>query len=291
MKPGPFRYHAPDTLDAAVALLAELGDDAKVLGGGQSLVPLLAMRLATVDHLVDVGRIAAMQGHERRGDALVVGASTPDVRLERDADVAAAVPLLARATPLIGHAQIRNRGTIGGSLAHADPAAEYPAVASALDAQLELRSHRGTRTVPAAEFFLGVWTTCLESDEVLAAIHFPIWAGRVGFGVREFGRRHGDFAIAGAVTAVELDAGGVITRCAIALFGLGPTPLRAGSAEKALLGSRPGELDAEAVGQLAVADAHDPPADLHGPPEYRLRVGAAMVAAAWKDAVEEASSV
>jgi carbon-monoxide dehydrogenase medium subunit len=288
MKPGPFTYHAPDDLDAATALLAELGEDAKVLGGGQSLVPLLAMRLAAVDHLVDVSRIAALHGAEDRDGSLVVGAATPHAWLGRAPAVAAAAPLLARVTPLIGHAQIRNRGTVGGALAHADPAAEYPAVALALDAELELRSVRGARRVPAAEFFQGVWTTALAPDEVLAAVHLPVWTGRCGFGVREFARRHGDFALAGAVAGVALDATGAVQRAAIALFGLGPTPLRARGAEKALRGSRPGDLPADEVGQLAMADA-DPPDDLHGPAAYRLRVGAAMVAAAWTDAIEESA--
>src|SRR3954470_430734 len=156
MKPGPFTYHAPDDLDAATSLLAELGEDAKVLGGGQSLVPLLAMRLAAVEHLVDVSRIAALRGYRERDGGLEIGAATPDAWLGRDPAVAAAVPLLARATPLIGHAQIRNRGAVGGSLAHADPAAEYPAVALALDAVLELHSVRGVRRVPAGDFFQGV---------------------------------------------------------------------------------------------------------------------------------------
>jgi carbon-monoxide dehydrogenase medium subunit len=288
MKPAPFTYHAPDDLDGAVTLLAELGEDGKVLGGGQSLVPLLAMRLAAVDHLVDVTRIAALRGVREHAGTLVVGAATPHTRIGRDPAVAAAVPLLARATPLIGHAQIRNRGTLGGSLAHADPAAEYPAVALALDAVLEVHSVRGVRRVPAGEFFQGVWTTTLEPDEVLAAVHLPVWTGRRGFGVREFARRHGDFAVAGAVAAVALDAAGAVERCAIALFGLGPTVRRARGAEKALLGSRPGDLAPDDVGQLAMADA-DPTGDLHGSAAYRLRVGAAMTAAAWTDAIEESA--
>jgi carbon-monoxide dehydrogenase medium subunit len=300
VKPGPFTYHAPDTLDEAVALLGELGDEAKVIAGGQSLMPLLAMRLAAVDHLVDVGRVSQLRGHERRNGTLTVRAATRDAVLERDASVAAAVPLLARATPLIGHFQIRNRGTVGGSIAHADPAAEYPAVALALDAQVEVVSVRGTRTVPAADFFEGVWTTSLEPDEVLAAVHFPVWDGRCGFAVQEFARRHGDFAVAGAVAAVQLGDDGRVTRCAIGLFGLGSTPLRAGTAERAVLGSRPAEMKpAEStigaertpseVGQLAMTDVHEPPDDLHAPAKYRLRVGAAMVAAAWSRALEEAA--
>jgi aerobic carbon-monoxide dehydrogenase medium subunit len=288
VKPAPFTYHRPDTLDEALALIGQLGDEAKVIAGGQSLMPLLAMRLAAVDHLVDVGRIPQLRGHERRNGTLTVRAATRDAVLERDAEVAAAVPLLARATPFIGHFQIRNRGTVGGSLAHADPAAEYPAVALALDAQLDLESVRGTRTVSAADFFQGVWTTSLEPDEVLTAAHFPVWDGRCGFAVQEFARRHGDFAVAGAVAAVQLGDDGVVTRCAIGLFGLGSAPLRAVTAERAVLGARPAERSPSEIGQLAMTDVHEPPDDLHAPAKYRLRVGAAMVAAAWSRAVTEA---
>jgi aerobic carbon-monoxide dehydrogenase medium subunit len=287
VKPAPFAYDAPTTPEDAVALLAEHGDEAKVLAGGQSLIPMLALRLAVFDRLVDIGRIPALAGIERRGDALWIGAGTTDAAIERSPEVAAAAPLLARATPLIGHVQIRNRGTVGGSLAHADPAAEYPAVALALDADLEILSPGGLRQVPAADFFKGLWTTVLAPDDLLVGMTFPVWAGRCGCAVEEFARRHGDFAIAGAAVAVELGADDTVARCAVALIGMGSTPLRAAAAEALATGAAPGDVDAAELGQAAVAAA-DPPSDLHGSAAYRRRVCRALVARAWSSAVEEA---
>ena len=173
MKPAPFEYHAPDSTKEAVDLLAELGDGAKVIAGGQSLVPVLAMRLAVFDHLVDIRRIEALRGIEERGDSVWIGAGTTEARIGASELIARRLPLLSRATPLIGHFQIRNRGTIGGSLAHADASAEYPAVALALDATIEALSPRGQRTIPAAEFFTGIWTTALEPHELLTGVSFP----------------------------------------------------------------------------------------------------------------------
>ena len=288
MKPAPFEYHRPTTANEAVGLLAELGDGAKVLAGGQSLVPMLALRLAVFEHLVDVGRVAELQGIERTDGSVRIGAGTPQAAVERSAEVAEAVPLLARATPLIGHFQIRNRGTLGGSLAHADPAAEYPAVALALDAELEVLGASGPRTVPAGEFFTGLWTTAVGDDELLTAVTFPVWSGRCGFAVREFARRQGDFAIAGAAVAVELGEDDRVRRCGIGLLGLGSTPERATAAEAAATGTPVGELDPAEVGRLAVADLESIPSDLHGPADYRRRVGASTTADAWAAAVEEA---
>jgi carbon-monoxide dehydrogenase medium subunit len=289
VKAAPFEYDAPTTPDEAVGLLAEHGDEAKVLAGGQSLIPMLALRLAVFDRLVDIGRIPALQGIERRDGALWIGAGTTDAAVEHSADVRAAAPLVARATPLIGHLQIRNRGTIGGSIAHADPAAEYPAVAVALDADLEVLSPRGPRTVAARDFFTGLWETAVEPDELLVGVSFPVWSGRCGFAVDELARRHGDYAIAGAVVAVQLgDGGDEVQRCAIALIGMGSAPVRAASAEAAAVGADAATVDAAELGRLAAADATDPPSDLHGSGEYRRRVCAAVVARAWTTAVEEA---
>jgi carbon-monoxide dehydrogenase medium subunit len=287
VKPAPFAYDAPTTPEDAVALLAEHGDGAKVLAGGQSLIPMLSLRLAVFDRLVDIGRIPALAGIERRGDALWIGAGTTDAAVERSPDVAAAAPLLARATPLIGHVQIRNRGTVGGSLAHADPAAEYPAVALALDAEFEVLSPAGTRVVPAADFFNGLWTTVLAPDDLLVGVMFPVWQGRCGFAVEEFARRHGDFAIAGAAVAVELGAGDTVARCAIALIGMGSTPLRATAAEALATGAAADDGGPTEIGRAAAAAA-DPPSDLHGSADYRRRVCMALVARAWSSAVAEA---
>ena len=288
MKPSSFTYHAPDSAEEVVSLLADYGEDAKVIAGGQSLVPMLALRLAVFGHLVDVRRVAGLRGAARFNGSVRVGAATTQAAVGNDAEIAAAVPLLARATPLIGHFQIRNRGTIGGSLAHADAAAEYPAVALALDARLETLSPRGARTIPAGEFFTGVWTTALAADELLTGVVFPARRERTGFAIEEFARRRGDFAIAGAAVAVEVDAGQRVRSGGIALFGLGPTPLRAAAAEAAVAGSAVADLAAEEVGDAAMEALESVPSDLHADAGYRKRVGAAMVAAAWRRATQEA---
>jgi aerobic carbon-monoxide dehydrogenase medium subunit len=290
MKPAPFEYHAPDSAKEAVDLLAELGDGAKVIAGGQSLVPVLAMRLAVFDHLIDIRRIGALHGIEERGDSVWIGAGTTEAEIGRSELIARRLPLLSRATPLIGHFQIRNRGTIGGSLAHADAAAEYPAVALALDATIEALSPRGQRTIPAAEFFTGIWTTALEPDELLTGVSFPSATGREGFAIEEFARRSGDFAVAGAAVAVGLDPGGRVSRSGIGLFGLGPTALRAAAAEASALGISASDVDPAEIGRAAVADLDSVPSDLHGTAGYRAKVGAVMVARAWEKAVKEAAN-
>jgi aerobic carbon-monoxide dehydrogenase medium subunit len=290
MKPAPFQYHRPASVEDAVRTLAELGEDAKLLAGGQSLVPMLSLRLAFFDNLIDISRLDELKGIERRDDAVWIGAATTDATVGADAQIRTAVPLLTRATPFIGHFQIRNRGTLGGSIAHADPAGEYPAVALALDAQMEAVSPRGRRQIPAADFFTGLWETALQTDEMLVAVQFPMWQGRSGYAVEEFARRHGDFAIAGAAIAVGIDDDDRISRCGIGLLGLGATPRRAGAAEAEVIGRRLTELTAEEVGELAMSGLDDIPADLQGSATYRTRVGAAMVARAWAAASMEASS-
>jgi carbon-monoxide dehydrogenase medium subunit len=290
VKPASFEYHAPDSAKEAVDLLAELGDEAKVIAGGQSLVPVLAMRLATFGHLIDIRRITALRGIEERGDSVWIGAGTTEAEIGRSELIARRLPLLARATPLIGHFQIRNRGTIGGSLAHADAAAEYPAVALALEATIEALSPRGQRTIQATEFFTGIWTTALEPDELLTGVTFPSATGKQGFAIEEFARRSGDFAVAGAAVAVGLDADGQVSRSAISLFGLGHTALRATAAEAAVAGVSASDIDPAQIGRAAVADLDSVPSDVHGTAEYRKKVGAAMVSRAWEKAVKEAAS-
>ena len=288
MKPAPFDYHAPATPEEAVSLLAELGDGAKILAGGQSLIPMLALRLTAFDHLVDLRRTESLRGIEQVDGGIRIGAATTQATIERSREVSAAVPLLSRATPLIGHFQIRNRGTVGGSLAHADPAAEYPAVAVTLDAELDILATAGRRTVAATEFFNGLWSTALGDDELLTSITFPIWEGRCGVAVEELARRHGDFALAGACVAISLDARDEIERCAIGLFGLGPTPERARRAEAAAVGVAVRDLDPGELGRSATGDLDEVPADIHGSSDYRRQVGAVMVARAWRRAAEEA---
>ncbi len=314
MKPAPFEYHAPYSAKEVVGLLAELGDGAKVIAGGQSLVPVLAMRLAVFDHLIDIRRIEALRGIEERGDSVWIGAGTTEAQIGASELIARRLPLLSRATPLIGHFQIRNRGTIGGSLAHADASAEYPAVALALDATIEALSPRGRRTIPAAEFFTGIWTTALDPDELVTGVSFPSATGPgapgkvagfdrariggyggssprggTGFAIEEFARRPGDFAVAGAAVAIGLDPGGRVSRSGIGLFGLGPTVLRAASAEASALGIPASDINPAEIGRAAVADLDSVPSDLHGTADYRKKVGAAMVTRAWEKAVKEAA--
>ena len=289
MKPAPFSYHRPETLAEAAGTLAAFGDEAKVLAGGQSLVPVMALRLGRFGHIVDLGRVSALRYVRDDGGSIAVGAMTTHAAAGRDPLVAGSVPLLARAIPYIGHFQIRNRGTVGGSCAHADPAAEIPAVAVTLDAEMEAASAERTRRIPAAEFFASTYTTTLKPDEVLTALRFAVWPGRSGFAIREFARRSGDFALAGALAAVTLDAGGRIERAAIGLLGLGAVPVRAHQAEQAITGADPADLDMAEIGRLAVADT-DPPDDVHGTSAYRRRVGAALASQALAAAVAEAQT-
>ena len=241
MKPAPFDYHCPGELSEAISILQQYGDEAKVLAGGQSLIPLLSLRLSRFDQLVDLQAIEDLRGITTADGSIRVGAMTTQAAIARNGD-AAAVPLLAKATSHIGHYQIRNRGTVGGSLAHADPAAEYPAVAAALDASLEIAGPNGTRQVSAADFFISTWVTAMESEEVLVAAHFPVWSGSTGWAVDEVARRAGDFAMCGAVCGVQLD-GDRMNRVALALFGVGSVPVRARAIEATLAGAAVEDLD------------------------------------------------
>jgi carbon-monoxide dehydrogenase medium subunit len=289
MKPAAFAYHRPKAIKEVVDLLVEYGDDAKVLAGGQSLVPMLAMRLTHFDNLVDISRIEELVGIDLCDGEVRIGAATPHAFVGIDDEVADSVPLLTLATPYIGHFQIRNRGTLGGAIAHADPASEYAAVALALDAQMEAVSARGTRDIPANEFFTGLWENSMASDEILTAVRFPVWGARSGFAVEEFARRHGDFAIAGAAVAVELNGESRVSRCGIGLLGLGSTPLRGSPAEEAVLGRPVADITPDEIGHLAISALDEIPADLQGSAAYRAKVGATMVARAWKSATAEAS--
>jgi carbon-monoxide dehydrogenase medium subunit len=288
VKPAPFDYYAPTSVVDAVALLAELQDEAKVLAGGQSLVPLLALRLTVVGHLIDLNRVDGLHDVDHRPGSVVVGGMVRHSTLADDDKLRSSVPLLARAAPYIGHFQIRNRGTLGGSLAHADPAAELPAVAVALNATVHARSSRGRRQVPATEFFSSIFTTTLEPDEIIESVEFPVWSGRAGFSVQELARRAGDFAIAGVACGVRLDDDGRVDHAALGLFGLGPTPLQPAVALQAVHGCRPDELDVGEIASLAVHGL-DPPDDVHATGAVRRRVGAVLVARALAEAISEAA--
>jgi len=268
MKPPPFAYAAPDTLEEALGLLTEHAEaEPRVLAGGQSLIPLMNFRLAKPGYLVDLRNVAGLSGIRRDGDVLVVGAMTRMAEVERSPEVAVAAPLVTEAVGLVAHAPVRNSGTVGGSLAHADPAAELPAVALALDAELVAAGPGGTRVIPAAEFFTGPYTTALAPDEILTEIRLPVWPG--GHAFTEFSRVHANFAVVAVAALVELDGDGDrIRRAALALAGVAPTPVRATAAERALAGATadPGTIRAAAD---AAAASLSPAGDLHASPETR----------------------
>ena len=291
MKPPPFDYSAPDTLEEALTLLAEAGDEARPLAGGQSLIPLLSFRLARPSRLVDLAKIATLRTIDVSGGQLAVGAMVREHRAEGDERVRRSAPLLADALPLVGHPAIRSRGTIGGSLSHADPAAELPAVALVLEAELVAESRaRGRRSIPAADFFTGYFTTALAPDELLISLRVPPRAPGTGWAVDEVARRHGDFAIVGAAATVRLDEGtGRIGEARVALAGMGDTPVRLREAEQALGGAEPAE-EAFADAAEQAAARLSPPDDVHGSAAYRRHVAAVLVRRTLKLAARRAEA-
>jgi len=286
MKLPPVEYEAPETTAEAVALLAEHEDDASVLAGGQSLIPLLALRLARPAVLVDINGIDELSGVSAADGWVAIGAMTREYVAEESGAVADTVPLLAAALPLIGHEAIRSRGTIGGSLAHADPAAELPAVARALDAEFVVRGQSGERVVPAAEWFEGYLTTSRRPDELLVEVRFPAAGRGTGTSFQEVARRHGDFAIVGLAASLTL-SGGAITDARLAFAGMSDVPVRAAGAEDLLVGERPSAELFDEAARRATGDT-DPPADLHGSSDYRKKVAAALVRRGLRAAADNA---
>jgi carbon-monoxide dehydrogenase medium subunit len=286
MKLPDFKYEAPTTVAEATGLLAEHQDEATLLAGGQSLIPLLALRLAHPAVLVDINGLDELSGVSVTDGRVAIGALTREYMAEESETVAATVPLLAAALPLIGHEAIRNRGTLGGSLAHADPAAELPAVARALDAELVVRSESGERVIPAAEWFEGYLTTSRRPDEILVEMRFPVAAPGTGVAFQEVARRHGDFAMVGLAASLTL-TDGTISDARLAFSGVADVPVRAAEAESLLVGQRPSaELFAEAARRSATA--LDPPADLHGSSDYRKKVAATLVRRGLRAAADNA---
>lgn len=277
MKPPPFDYVAPRSLEEALEHLARGGEDARALAGGQSLVPMLALRLARPSLLVDLNRVSDFSGAAYEGSELRVKAMTRQRAILRDPLVAKHAPALSQATAFIGHEQTRNRGTIGGSLGLADPQSEYPAVALALGALIEARAKSGVRRIPAEGYFQAPYSTALQPGEIITSVIFPSWGEGTSMLVDEVMRRPGDFALVGLVTALQLERGGRIKRAGIAWFGMGPTPRRATKAEKALTGEQAAKIDASAIGRLAVEDT-EPWDDVHASASYRRIVGARVAA-------------
>lgn len=289
MKPPPFEYRAPRTPDEAIAMLAEHGDGAKALAGGQSLVPILNFRLAHPTVLVDLNGVAGLDriGHDAATDEVVFGAMVRQIDAERSPLIKARCSLLVEALGYIGHRAIRNRGTIGGSLAHADPAAEIPLILAALDGRAKVAGPRGERWLSAADLYISYLMTALEPDELLVEARFPALRSGQRWGFEEFSRRHGDFAIVATAVVLGIDSDGTIERPAVAVAGGGPTPIRAGDAELALLGRRPTErLLAEAAALAAAACEAE--ADIHASAEYRRALIATLVERALARAVRPA---
>jgi carbon-monoxide dehydrogenase medium subunit len=290
VKPGRFAYWDPDDLGAALAFLAEHSDSSSVLAGGQSLVPLLNMRLVRPDYLVDLNRIAGLDGIAFDDGGLALGALCRHDALLRSATVSDHCPLLARALPHIGHAAIRYRGTIGGSLAHADPAAELPAVAVALDAEITLRSSTGTRPVGAQDFFITHLTTAIEPGEVLTGVRLPARGSEpTGAAVAELARRHGDFALVGIAAQVTL-AGERITSARLCAFGVDQVPRRLVEVETLLDGAQPtDELLREAA--AAASAAVEPSSDMHASSSYRREMCGILTKRALAEALEDGGGV
>ena len=279
-------YEAPTTMAEAVDLLAEYQDEASVLAGGQSLIPLMALRLARPAVLIDINGLSELSLVAVEDGRVTIGAMTREYVAEDSATVGDTVPLLAAALPLIGHEAIRSRGTIGGSLAHADPAAELPAVARALDAEFVVRGRAGERVVPAADWFEGYLATSRRPDEILAEVRFPAAGPGTGVSFLEVVRRHGDFAIVGLAVSLTL-ADGVISDARLAFSGVSDVPVRAFGAEDLLAGERPSAGLFDEAARRAAQDI-DPPADLHGSSDYRKKVAAALVRRGLRAAADDA---
>jgi carbon-monoxide dehydrogenase medium subunit len=276
VKPAPFDYVAPASIDAACAALAEAGGGATILAGGQTLIPLLNLRMSQPFILVDINKIAELKGITRAGGCTRIGPVTRQCEVIDSEALARDLPVLVHAVSHVGHHQTRNRGTVGGSIALGEPAAELPATAVALGATIEARSTRGTRHIPAGEFYLGPYMTVLEADELVTGITFPDWPkGHITL-FREVAQRPGDFALVGLVGALTVE-GGQIARAGLAWFGMGPTPIRAKAAEQMLLGQALEKIDPRAVAERAVADTA-PFDDHHASADYRRTVGTRILA-------------
>jgi CO/xanthine dehydrogenase FAD-binding subunit len=287
MKPAAFEYDDPTTLDDTLELLSRYGDECKVLAGGQSLVPLMNFRLARPARLIDINGVAELAGIKRDHGRLVIGAMTRHSEVERSNTIAEGWPLLHDAIGWVGHSQIRNRGTVGGSIAHADPAAELPAAFAALEASFQVSSKRGSRTVGWREFFVAEFTTALAPDELVTAVEVPAQDPATGFAFIEFARRHGDFALGGAAVSVNLGRDGHCERLSIALVAGAPAPVRATAAEQMLAGAKLDDATIAAAAEEAVRGVR-PTSDLHGSSEYRVKLLRTMVERALSRAAQRA---
>ena len=288
MKPAPFEYFRPRSLDEALALVAEHGGDAKALAGGQSLIPAMNFRLATPSVLVDLNSISGLDYIDDRDGGVRIGGMTRQRALERSTLVTQRFPLIAETMPHIAHPAIRNRGTIGGSLAHADPAAELPAVMLALRSTLVVASPSGTREIPAEEFFVGLFSTAVQTGELLTEIRIPRLPARSGCAFQEISRRHGDFALVGVAAVVRLDENGRCDEARVALLSVGDRPILAAQAVNALKGQMPAPESIRAAAELAATRDIDPPSDIHASARYRRQLAKVLTRRTLERAFERA---
>lgn len=289
MKPAAFDYFDPCTQEEAIALLGKEGDSAKILAGGQSLMPMLNLRLLRPRCLVDINRVEGIAYIEERHGQLAIGARTRQREMEKSELVRARCPLLHEAMPFIAHFQIRNRGTIGGSLSHADPAAELPAIVTVLEGSMTLRSVRGERVLNAQSFYTGYLSTALEPDELLTEIRLPIQAAGSGWAFEEANRRHGDFALAAAAVCIALDRDGRCTAARIVLAGVHGVPFRSLEAEKALVGTQLSAGEVREACEMLVSKL-DPQSDLHASSDYRRHAARVLAGRALSRAKSRARS-
>ena len=290
MKPAPFEYFRPRSLDEALSLLAEHGSDAKPLAGGQSLIPAMNFRLATPSVLVDLNELGELSHISDVDGEIRIGGMVRQRVVERSALVAQRAPLLAETMPHIAHPAIRNRGTIGGSLAHADPAAELPAVMLALKATLVVKSTSETREIPSGDFFVGLFSTSVQTGELLTEIRIPPQGPRCGYAFQEISRRHGDFALVGVAAAVQLDSKGRCEDARVALLSVGDRPTLAEQAAKALLGQVPSKESIRAAADAAAARDIDPSSDIHASARYRRQLANVLTRRVLERAFERAAT-
>ena len=287
MKPPPFKYTAPGSVEEALNLLSSHGDGAKILAGGQSLTPMLNFRLARPEVLIDINRLKELEFIAESGAGLQIGCLARHRTIETSASVRKKCPILGAAAAHVAHVAIRTRGTFGGSLAHADPAAEFPVIALLLDSTINVRSQSDTRAVPAQQFFVSLFTTAVVPGEILTDVHVPECPANMGWGFQELARRPGDFAIA-MVAATVVTQGRRCKQVRISMGGVGHTPLRASAAERLLEDQEPDEKVLEAVGKAA-SEASDPSDDIHGSAEFRRHAVNVLTQRAIREAVERAA--
>lgn len=290
MKPAPFEYHVPDSIDQALAFMHEHADTAKILAGGQSLVPAMNFRVVQPSMLIDLNRIRALDYVSEEGECLRIGAMTRERTLEFDPRIARRSPLLHEAAPNIAHPQIRNRGTIGGSIVNADPAAELPVLMIALDARLKAQSVSGERWIPASEFFAGMFTTSLQPDEILLEIEIPFMSARTGWSFMEVAPRSGDYALMGVACFVTLDENGKCTQAKLVYLNAGDGPMDAKEAAQSLAGEQLNDELIASAAALASETEITPFGNVHTSPEFQRHLAKVLTAKTLKLANERAGA-